>query len=51
MLYVNLIGMGPSRMGRTRDIRLCGPVVDSGVLACRLQGITSPGVTTSNAEL
>jgi hypothetical protein len=28
-------------MGPAADIRLCGPVVDSGVLACRLQGVKS----------
>ena len=43
--------MGPSRMGPAGDIRLCGPVIDSGVLACRLQRFESTDVTAWNAEL
>jgi hypothetical protein len=48
---LNLIGMGASQMGQTGDIKLCSPIINSGVLACRLQRVTSPDVTASNTEI
>jgi hypothetical protein len=38
-------------MGPAGDISLCSPVINSGVLACRLQGVISADVTAWNAEL